>query len=172
MSNGHARQRGLTIVEIMVTLAVAAVLIGLALPAFNGFLAQRALSSQTNALIVAVQYARSEATRRNTAVSVQAADASDNANEWGLGGWCVVVGDPGNCPADDTVRLRSFPASTRSTLDATVSTLTFNARGLLVGVAGDLTFNLCDNDDDIDPGRAIRISPIGRVSAIELDCHP
>ena len=67
-----ARQRGITIIEIMVTLAIAAVLIGLAVPAFNGFVAQRALTAQVNDFLVSVQYARSEAGRRGATVSVQA----------------------------------------------------------------------------------------------------
>jgi len=169
MTSYTGRQSGLTVVEIMVTLAIAAVLIGLALPAFNGFLAQRALRSDTNAFILAVQLARNEATRRNAAVSVTAADASDNANEWGPG-WCIVVGNGGaGCAAN----LQVFPEVPRATLDGGVATLTFNARGLLVPTpAADVTFDLCDSDTDVDPGRTIRVSPIGRVSAIDLDCHP
>lgn len=152
----------------MVTLAVAAVLIGLALPAFNGFLAQRAMRSDANAFILATQLARSEATRRNANVSVTAVDASDNANEWGPG-WCIVLGNGGaGCAAN----LQTFPAVPRGTLDGPVSSLTFNARGLLVGAAADLTFSLCNDDEDIDPGRTIRVSLIGRVSAIDLVCHP
>ncbi len=102
-----ARQRGITIIEIMVTLAIAAVLIGLAVPAFNGFVAQRALTAQVNDFLVAVQYARSEAGRRGTYVSVQALNAANAANEWGPG-WCVVVGNaPVACPNDGT-QLRDF----------------------------------------------------------------
>src|SRR5262245_16509306 len=89
-----AQQRGITIIEIMVTLAIAAVLIGLAVPAFNGFVAQRTLTAQVNDFLVSVQYARSEAGRRGATVSVQAVNAGGAANEWGPG-WCVVVGTPG-----------------------------------------------------------------------------
>src|SRR4051812_20867359 len=101
-----AHQRGITIIEIMVTLAIASVLIGLAVPAFNGFVAQRALTAEVNDFLVTIQYARSEAGRRGTTVSVQAVDPSAAANEWGPG-WCVVVGNPGACPNDGT-ELRDF----------------------------------------------------------------
>ena len=74
----HRRQGGLTIVELMVTLAVAAILIGLAVPAFNSFIIQRGLTAETNDFMVAVQYARSEAGRRGSSVSVQAQNAGDN----------------------------------------------------------------------------------------------
>jgi type IV fimbrial biogenesis protein FimT len=167
------RQFGFTVVELMVALAVAGVLVGLALPAFNDFLAQRRLTSQVNDFLVALQFARSEAVRRGTNVSVQSIDASDTANEWGKG-YCVVVGNPGNCPNDPTVTLRTFDSTGDNTLDAqnaldTLGTLTFDARGLLVG-AGAGNVDLCD--PTVDRGRQIEVSLIGRVSSQALDCNP
>jgi type IV fimbrial biogenesis protein FimT len=169
MNEHCCRQRGFTIVELMVTLAIAAVLIGLAAPAFNEFLAQRRLTSQVNDFLVGLQYARSEAVRRGARVSLQSMDASDAANEWGKG-YCVVVGNPGNC--DD--RLRTFAAIGDNTLNAndaldTLGTLTFDARGLLLG-GGAGSVDLCD--PTADRGRRIDISLIGRVSSQELDCNP
>ena len=106
------RQSGLTIVEIMITLAIAAVLLGIALPAFDGFIEQRRLTTQVNAFLLSVQYSRSEATRQGNNVSMIALDASDDTDEWGPG-WCVVVGNPApaNCPAPGAVTsLRRFDA--------------------------------------------------------------
>jgi len=165
-------QCGITIVEIMVTLAVASVLIGLAMPAFNGLMAQRALRSQANDFILAVQLARSEATNRGLNVSVQAADASDDANEFGLGGWCVVTGNGGACPGGAT-ELRTFGALNGNTMNglADLATLTFNSRGLLLDNA-DRTLELCDTDENVDPGRTLSVTLIGRVSFEDLECHP
>jgi len=161
------RSRGFTIVEIMVTLAVAAVLIGLALPAYNGFIAQRRLTSQVNDFMVAVQYARSEATKQGATVSVQSLDDTDGGNEWGKG-YCVVVGTPGNC--DNA--LRTFDATGNNTLNADgaldgLGTLSFNSRGLLVG-AGAGTLDLCDPNEQ--RGRRITMTLIGRVSSQEVNC--
>ena len=167
---GFARQRGFTVIELMVSLAVAAILIGLAVPAFNNFVAQENLLAQSNDFMVAVQYARSEAVRRGAAMSVRAVNPGDNANEWGPG-YCVVVGTPANCPGD-TTQLRTFAALDGSTLDAQggldgLGILTFNSRGLLVGAAG--TLNLCRAGQT--NGRTISISTIGRVSAqTKTDC--
>jgi type IV fimbrial biogenesis protein FimT len=172
------RQRGITIIEIMVTLAIAAVLIGLALPAFNEFVAQRTLTAQVNDFLVAVQYARSEAGRRGTTVSVQAVNAGSAANEWGPG-WCVVVGTPGACPNDGS-ELRDFATLGNDTLDGTgaldgVGTLAFSSRGLLLPPAAAGTFNLCNPNEHV--GRQVTISTIGRVSSkqplvADLDCNP
>jgi type IV fimbrial biogenesis protein FimT len=174
------RQSGITIIEMMVTLAIAAVLIGLALPAFNAFVAQRTLTAQVNDFLVAVQYARSEAGRRGTVVSVLATDATDGANEWGAG-WCVVVGNPApvNCPNDAT-NLRTYRALGVNTLNATgaldaLTTLSFSARGTLLPPAAAGALNLCNPDEDV--GRQIALSAIGRISSrtptvAQLDCNP
>jgi type IV fimbrial biogenesis protein FimT len=165
-----ARQRGLTVIELMVTLAIASVLIGLAVPAFTNFVAQQNLTAQLNDFMIAVQYARSEAGKRGTTMSVRAVNAGDNADEWGPG-YCVVIGTPANCPNDAT-QLRTFPALGNSSLNGQgalngVGTLAFNSRGLLVGVPG--TLDLCQSGQTV--GRTISLSTIGRVSSgTKTDC--
>lgn len=165
-----ASQRGFTIVELMVSLAVAAILIGFALPAFNDFIDQRRMASRANDMILAINYARSEAARRGEQVSVQAANPQGD-NEWG-GGYCVVAGTPGNCNGDV---LRRFAPVDDATFDATGPlngrfALTYSPRGILVGgAAGGL--RLCSTDEDVDPGRLVTISFTGRPEVEELTCH-
>jgi type IV fimbrial biogenesis protein FimT len=158
---------GFTIVELMVSLAVAAILLGLAVPAFNDFVRQRTLSAQVNDFVLAVTYARSEAIRRGGLVSVRAA-APAAGNEWG-GGYCVVVGTSGDCDGDV---LRRFEATNGATLGgagglAGVAILSFNARGLLtLGAAGSV--RLCSAVTN--PDRAVNISFIGSPDANNLVC--
>jgi type IV fimbrial biogenesis protein FimT len=168
-----SKTRGFTIVELMVTLAVAAILMGIAIPAFNEFIAQRTMASRVNDFVVAVTYARSEAARRGGIVSIQAVDASDGDNEWGPG-YCVVEGNPGNC----VDALRRFEAMDDATLNAVgagfdgQAALSFNARGMLTPQPpGPGTIELCAVDEDVDPGRVISIGVIGRADVAELECH-
>lgn len=171
MPNG-TNKRGFTIVELLVTLAVAAILMGIAIPAFNDFIAQRTMASRVNDFVIAVTYARSEAARRGNTVSIVAEDASDGDNEWGPG-YCVAAGTPANC--DDA--LRNFEGMDDATLNATgpfdgLSRLSFSARGLLTPQpAGPGTIELCSTDVDVDPGRVVNIGVIGRADADELTCH-
>jgi len=160
--------RGFTLVEILVTLAIAAVLMTVGLPAFNGFIVQQRLTSEANGFAGAVAFARSESTRRGATVSLQAV-GNNNDNEWGEG-YCVVVGNPGDC-ADP---LRIFDPADQATMDAQgalngVETLSFNARGLFtLGNTGQI--DLCSDDTLEDPGRQLDISVIGRLNISSLDC--
>ncbi|HET6473624.1 MAG TPA: GspH/FimT family pseudopilin [Pseudomonadales bacterium] len=182
------RQRGITIIEIMVSLAIAAVLIGLALPAFNSFVAQRTLTAQVNDFLVALQYARSEAGRQGTNVGVIAANPATATNEWGPG-WCVMlVPDPNNPPTcpnpPDATSLRSFDSLGANTLDAVAGANTFDGVGVLAFSPNGLltfpknatgVFHLCNPKEHI--GREISLNTIGRVASrtppvAQLDCAP
>lgn len=164
------RNRGFTIVELMVTLAVASILIGIAVPAFTDFLRQRTMASRINDFVMAVTYARSEAARLGGTVSVQAL-GGDSANEWG-NGYDVVV------DASAEV-LRHFESMDDATLDAIGAgwhnrfILTFNARGMLTpqpGASGRI--RLCHDDANVDPGREVSVSVIGRTDVEEFECNP
>lgn len=164
-ASSHA---GFTVLELMVAMAVAAVLFGIGLPAFNGFIVQQRLTSEANGFAGAIAYARSESTRRGATVSLQAL-GSDNDNEWGEG-YCVVVGNPGDC----TDALRLYNPAQLATLDAQgplngLETLSFNSRGLFtLGDTGQI--DLCSDDTLEDPGRRLDLSVIGRLNISELDC--
>ena len=65
------RQRGFTLLELMVTVTVLGVLLGLAVPSFTAAMRNNRIVSQNNEFIGALNYARSEAIRRSST------DASD-----------------------------------------------------------------------------------------------
>jgi len=162
---------GFTVVELMVALAIAAILIGIALPAFNTLIGQQRLTTYTNDLVAAIAYARSEAARLGGVVSVQSLVVGNNANEWG-GGYCVVAGNPGGCAGTP---LRRIEAPDGVLLDGTggldgIFVLSFNSRGILVGGNGG-AIQICSEDADVKTGRSLNINAIGRTSPQELTCN-
>jgi prepilin-type N-terminal cleavage/methylation domain-containing protein len=163
---------GFTLIELMVVLAVMAVVAGVGIPAFRTFIAQGALTSQVNDFVAAVAEARSQATRLRAPVSIVAVDATDDADEWGPG-YCVAEGTPADCPDD---AIRRFDATDPNTLNGvgaldTVGILTFNARGVLTNVAAlPATIDLCS--PGTARGRQLIVSPIGRVQVQEITSCP
>lgn len=95
-------QAGFTLMELMLTIGLAAVLFGLAIPSFRGIIANNQLVTQTNDLITAVTLARSEAIKRNSTVTfcrVEAADDTDCAGEAGEWTFWIIRN-----PAGDVIR--------------------------------------------------------------------
>ena len=97
--------RGFTLVELLVTLAVAAILLGVAAPSFRDVVQRNRQESALYALTGSLQLARSEAIKRSTRVSVCARGAGDGVcgTSWSRG-WQVFVDDgdtPGSVDAAD-----------------------------------------------------------------------
>lgn len=64
---------GVTLIEVMVAVAVAAVLVATAVPSFTGTIARSRMNGAMNSLSVDVQYTRSEAIRRRATASLTVA---------------------------------------------------------------------------------------------------
>ena len=87
MTRTKARARGFTLIELLVVLTVMGILLGLAVPSFRNFIASQRVKTVTYDLATALVLARSEAVKRNAAVTVAAASGSD----W-TQGWTVTAG--------------------------------------------------------------------------------
>jgi type IV fimbrial biogenesis protein FimT len=67
MRSAHAAA-GFTLIELMIVVAIAAILIVIAAPSFNEFLAKRRVEGAMSELVTDIHYTRSEAVSRNEAV--------------------------------------------------------------------------------------------------------
>ncbi|MGP9768011.1 pilus assembly FimT family protein [Halomonas sp. AOP13-D3-9] len=63
-------QAGFTLIELLVTLMIAAIMAMMAVPAFSDFLARQQFSSDVNELISVLSFARSEAIKQRSDISV------------------------------------------------------------------------------------------------------
>jgi type IV fimbrial biogenesis protein FimT len=87
-----AKQRGFTLVELMVVVAVVAILASAALPSFSDLLSRQRVSVEANRLLGDLQYARAEAVTRHHEVVVCPASRQScvGGGDWSRG-WMVFV---------------------------------------------------------------------------------
>jgi type IV fimbrial biogenesis protein FimT len=153
----HDHARGLTLVELMVTLAIVAVGAAIAAPSFRGMIADTRLSAQANDLLASLKYTRSEAVKRNARVTIckKASDATcavtDTATASWQGGWLVFVdgGVAGTLDGADTILRVQGPlaASTLVGDGAVTNYVSYIGSGQTSAAAGGTqvgTFSLCD----------------------------
>jgi len=84
------KRRGFTLLELMITLSVAAILVTVAVPGMRQFIQNSRATAQANELVTAINLARSEAGKRGAAVEVCASSdqATCNSSDW-TDGWVV-----------------------------------------------------------------------------------
>lgn len=144
------RISGFTLIELMVTVAVLAILVTVAIPNYQAFVVNSRMTAQANDFLASLNLARSEAVKRNAPVSMNAV-----GGDW-ASGW-EIVDAGGNV-------LKVHPAlEGASSLDGDATTITFQSNGQ----AGATTFNLCNPDTSIAPGRDIEIEVSGRASVVK-----
>jgi type IV fimbrial biogenesis protein FimT len=85
LNAAYLAQRGFTLIEMMVTVAVMAILLSLAAPSFNDALLGNKLSSYANDIVASAIVARSEAIKRNAAVTMCV--STDGTTCAAAGGW-------------------------------------------------------------------------------------
>jgi type IV fimbrial biogenesis protein FimT len=125
-------QRGFTLIELMMTLVIAIILMAVGIPQFRNMTASSRLSSQTMDIIGAVSMARSEAIRRNAAVTLcrvaAVADttcAGATAPSWGF--WIIRTAG-GTIIKRDTIN--TFGSTIKVASSFTGDAITFGSDGL------------------------------------------
>jgi type IV fimbrial biogenesis protein FimT len=135
MNRSH--QRGFTLFELMMGVAILSVLVGLAIPSFRQFTANTRTTAATNGLVSALAVARSEALRQSMRVSVcastnQATCNASPATNW-TGGWIAFTdntGNPGQLDGTDTL-IQSWPsAGPTMTVTSDAASMQYDGRGM------------------------------------------
>jgi len=79
-------QKGFTLMELMITIAIIGIISALALPSFRNILERQRLVGATEHLFANLQYARSEAIKQNQSIRFQ----------FDVNNWCYGVDDSGS----------------------------------------------------------------------------
>ncbi|MGI4849507.1 MAG: GspH/FimT family pseudopilin [Janthinobacterium lividum] len=164
----HTRpsQNGFTLIEMIITTTIVAILAGVAIPSFSTLIKDSRLTTSTNDLKVDLALARSEASKRGFRVAVCASNTGTGctATAWNLGRIVFVDRDgdgvvDGN---DEILRVSSaLPANNKITASFTnTGYIQFRPSGLSDSTGN---FALCD-DRAGKFGRTIAINSVGRAN--------
>lgn len=152
-SSAARRSRGFTLIELIVTITVAAVLAGLALPAFQNFIANQRVRNASFDLMAALMLTRNQAVTRNTEVSF----VKKSTDTWDAG-WTVTVDTT-------TVLLKQEPFNNLAITDsAGLSTITYGRDGRSSTAGTQFTVGPATTNSAVSP-RCITISPSGLPSS-------
>lgn len=167
--------RGFTIVELVVTLALFGVLLGLGVPAFSTFIQNTQIRNAAENALTGINLAKAEAVRRNASVRFQLVTTLTSACALSTSGssWVVSIDDPtGACEvaASDTTAPRAIQKHAGQDGAAKVavaatgsSSLVFNGLGRVSGTGItqiDLTHTTltCEHVDAVNgTARCLRI---------------
>jgi type IV fimbrial biogenesis protein FimT len=142
--------RGFTLVELMMGLAVAAILFGIALPSFNAMIERQRLIAAQHALIGGFHYARSLAIseRRNAAICPSSDGLRCRSGGVWDSGWLIYVDSNRNGQRDDSEPVRRMQLSPQAPLQVRSSSARPQAVFRPNGGSGasNLTLRLCAPD--------------------------
>ncbi len=183
MSACIAKNRGFTLLELLVTIAVAAIILSYGVPSFMDVVRNGRAATNANDFVTALAIARSEAVKRGARVTVCASnDQATCSGDW-EDGWIVFADgaatDDTNPPVVDTV-LRVWgtpggnPAIAITDVNNASSNLTwirFLPRGgARTTAAMPVTFNMEIADCSHLQGRDIELNAVGRTTVERVGC--
>jgi type IV fimbrial biogenesis protein FimT len=165
----RTKMAGFTIIELMITLVVAAILLAVAAPSFQDIIQNNRLTTEINTLSASLNLTRSEAITRGGSATLCKSNDSVNcvaAANW-HDGWIVFedTNENGNTDPGETI-IRVVNALTAGTtlVSSVGDSITFGPEGFsAAGSTGTGTLTLCDDRDETS-ARALNINAAGRAS--------
>ncbi|WER46409.1 GspH/FimT family pseudopilin [Cupriavidus sp. WKF15] len=152
LSPASRRSCGFTLIELMTTVLIAAILLSAGTPYFRDFILGQRIRAAASDLASSLVYARSEAVKRNTGVTIAPA-----AGGW-QNGWTVTVG---------TALLSSHDAFTGLTLTGPVGGMVYNSNGRLA--AAPTPFGISASGSSVIP-RCVSVDLSGLPSNVAGSC--
>ena len=165
------RHGGFSITELMVVVAIVAILLGIGAPSYRYITNSYRMSAEVNGLLGDLQYARAEAIREGQTVTacVSSDGASCTGSDW-ANGW-IVFSDPNNnrTVAGGVLRVQgAFTGTTPDTFiaDSNVTAITYNREGFATTAAGIVgtTLTLHDSTANSAWSRCLVITAVGLMT--------
>jgi len=162
--SSHSEARGFTVIEIMIAIALLAILVTLAIPAIQELIKNNRVAAQSNELVSLIHYSRNEALRRNNTVPLDLFSETS--------GWSGEVRSPGeDASADCGDGVLRCASHTQVYLDPDNDvSLEFNNRGYLVPIEPVTLTLQHENCSGNRQRRVLEIRPSGQVTGCTVAC--
>jgi type IV fimbrial biogenesis protein FimT len=164
-------QSGFTLMELLITVVCAGILLSLAVPAFRTFMQNDQQWTEQNALVLALNAARSEAIKQDTSGGVQVCASADgtacSGGGWSTGWIALNAAAPAGMQVLQSVG--ALPTGSTLTEVSGNTSVVFLSNGLintaaLVNPALPVAFRLCDARGPTQ-ARYLQVNAMGRIVA-------
>ena len=178
------RENGFTLVELLITIVIVTTLLAMGVPSLKDFLKNNRLGAQSNALVTALQVARSEAVKRGTDTVICASSnqtACTGNGDWDKG-WIVFsdlnlngAPDLGTsaplCEDTEDCMLRTSGAlSGKSKITTSAASLRFLPTGLAANGGVAVTLDLVSDKCERNQARKIQVTLQGHTIVTKQAC--
>lgn len=169
--------RAFTLIELIVAIAILGIIMAIAMPSFTSIIQNNYAVSISNNLTESLLFARSEAVKRNSPVTI-CATADNNftscGSQWALG-WIIFADVNGNASIDsgiDTILRVERLTGQNATLTPSPNTnsATYNNLGFPLPSTANVTFQVLATGCKGDYIRNINVSLTGRVTTTTATC--
>lgn len=173
----HHAQRGFTLLEMMVTVGIVAILAAFAVPGMRTFIERNGVENNMNGFLGSINFARSEAIKRGMSVVMcRSANADTSATPtcsasggaWATG-WIIFTDFNGNgsfsaASGDVLLRAQGSLAKNGEISQMSPGKLIFRPTGIASSGASGVNFNALSGDNNLQ--RAICVTPAGRAQTL------
>lgn len=173
----NTKIRAFTLIELMVTIAIFVIVVSFAIPSFTSMIQNNYSLSISHDLISSLKFARSEAIKRNSPVSLCATSDSNYTscgNAWSLG-WIIFSdynGDGTYSSGNDVILRINMLSGSNAQITPSNNTysFTYNNVGFPASNASNITIDVYATGCKADNRRTISINMTGAISASANNC--